>query len=443
MTTLSKPTKKPSPLAQSAVAFYLQQAQPLIDASRDLPLGAFRQSVAERFAQQGFPTRRDEDWKYTPLNAFLQTHYRLPGVASIDFAQVKRFLPPFAVMHLVFVDGYFSETFSDDLGALPEGLTIESVKDALDFVSGHQALMSHESQVEAEPFGCLNSLLFDDGVLIQLEQNCILDRPVLCTYLQTQSEHANTTRNRIVLAEGAQMTLIEQYVSLSDELNAFNNVVSEVELAQSAQLDQVVLQAIAHSGMHFGLQFVEQATQSRFSSHYIGLGAAISRHQNTLYMRGEHVESAQFSACLAQGNQVMDTRTHTQHQACWGVSRQLHKLVLDDQATGVFNGMIHVARGAQKTDGLMDNKNLLLSKQAQVDSKPQLEIYADDVKCSHGSASGQISDEQIFYLRARGIAEQDARRLVTQAFLLEPLESISSAPVRDWLAGKLVQKLNR
>jgi Fe-S cluster assembly protein SufD len=442
MTTLSKPIKKPSPLAQSAVDFYLQQAQGLIDAARDVPLGAFRQSVAQRFAQQGFPTRRDEQWQYTPLTAFLQTHYHLSGVAKVDFSQVKRFLPPFQVMHLVFIDGYFSETFSDDLAQLPSGLTIESVKDALDFVSGHQALTSHESLVEAEPFGCLNSLLFDDGVLIQLDAHCVLDRPLLCTYIQSQHQHANTTRNRVVLAQNAQMTLIEQYVTLGEGVNAFNNVVTEMELAESAQLDQVVLQAIDRQGMHFGLQFIEQAKQACFRSHYVGLGAAVSRHHNVVSMRGEHAESMQSSACLAQGNQVMDTRTYTEHQACWGVSRQLHKLVLDEEATGVFNGMIKVARGAQKTDGLMDNKNLLLSKQAQVDAKPQLEIYADDVKCSHGSASGQISDEQIFYLRARGIAEQDARRLVTQAFLLEPLETVRSEPVRHWLADKLIHKLN-
>ena len=127
MTTLSKPTNKVSPLAQSAIDFYLGEAQSLIQAAQDLPLGAFRRSVAERFAQQGFPTRREEDWKYTSLQTFLQTHYRVPGVAHIDFAQVKRFLPPFQVMHLVFVDGYFSEAFSDDLAELPRGLAIESV----------------------------------------------------------------------------------------------------------------------------------------------------------------------------------------------------------------------------------------------------------------------------------------------------------------------------
>lgn len=441
MTTLSSHTKKSSPLAQAAQDFYVQQVQNLNAATDDPSLKAFRQCVAERFAQQGFPTRRDEDWKYTPLNAFLQTHYTVGGVANLNEAQLKTLLPPFDVMHLVFVDGYFSERFSDDLSELPAGLIIEPVKDALDFTAGHQAMMAHESKIEAQSFGCLNSLLFDDGVLIQLEPHCVVERPILCSFVQTQHEHANTMRNRVVLAHGAQLTLIEQHVSFA-KINAFNNCVTEVEVAENARLDQVILQDIDNSGMHFSLQFIEQAKNSVVNSHYIGLGAQISRHQSEVRLRDEHIESSHNSACLATGTQIMDTRTYTEHQAWWGTSRQLHKLVLNDQAVGVFNGIIKVARGAQKTDGMMDNKNLLLSREAQVDSKPQLEIYADDVKCSHGSASGQISDEQIFYLRSRGIREADARRLVTQAFLLEPLETISAAPIRQWLADKLTHKLN-
>lgn len=442
MTTLSKPMKKHSPVAQKAIDFYLSQAQALNKATPHPTLVAFREEVGARFAAQGFPTRRDEDWKYTPITPFLQTHYAHEGVAKVDESMIKRCLPPFDVMHLVFIDGYFSDRYSDDLSELPRGLNIEPVKDALDFAQGHCGLLSHEEQVQAEPFGCLNSLLFDDGLLIQLDSHCHVERPIFCSYIQTQSQHANTVRNRVVLADGAQMTLIQQHVSLYAEMNAFDNVVTEIVLAERANLQQVIVQDLALQSSYVGLQMVEQAEKSVFNSVYVGVGAALSRHQNRVMMNGEHVESNQSSACLATGKQVMDTRTHTEHQAWWGVSRQLHKLVLDDQAVGVFNGMIKVHQGAQKTDGQMDNKNLLLSNTAQVDSKPQLEIYADDVKCSHGSASGQISNEQIFYLRARGINQADARRLVTQAFLLEPLEAVGSIKTQAWLANKLTKKLN-
>ncbi|UQB42582.1 Fe-S cluster assembly protein SufD [Thiomicrospira microaerophila] len=442
MTTLSKPMKKFSPVAQSAMDFYIALSESLSLQAGQPDLAAFRRDASARFAEQGFPSRRDEDWKYTPVTGFLQTHYQVSGGAKIDASQIKKLLPPFDVTHLVFIDGYFSETYSDDISELPRGLNIEPVKDVLDFSQGHCALMSHEDKIQAEPFGCLNSMLFDDGVLISLEPHCQVERPILCSFLQTQDRHANTVRNKVVLAHGAQLTLIQQHVTTQSDLNALDNVVSEIEIAEHANLQQIILQDLATQGAYFGLQMIDQAEKSVFNSVYVGLGAALSRHQNVLMMDGEHIESNQSSACLATGKQVMDTRTHTEHQAWWGVSRQLHKLVLDDQAVGVFNGMIKVHQGAQKTDGQMDNKNLLLSKTAQVDSKPQLEIYADDVKCSHGSASGQISDEQIFYLRARGINQADARRLVTQAFLLEPLETVASAKAQAWLSNQLTQKLN-
>ena len=442
MTTLSKPMKKSSPVAQKAIDFYLSQVQAINARHPNPALASFRQSVAERFAQQGFPSRRDEDWKYTPVTEFLKTHYTVEGVAQIDPQQIKQYLPPFDVMHLVFIDGYFSERYSDDLSELPRGLSIEPVKDALDFSQGHCSLMTHEDKIQAEPFGCLNSMLFDDGLLIQLDAHCHIERPIFCSYIQTQNQHANTLRNRVVLAQGAQLTLIQQHVSLRPDVNAFDNLVAEIVLAEHANLQQIILQDVSLLSGYFSLQTIDQAEKSVFNSVYVGIGGALSRHQNVLMMQGAHVESNQSSACLATGKQVMDTRTHTEHQAWWGVSRQLHKLVLDDQAVGVFNGMIKVHQGAQKTDGQMDNKNLLLSNTAQVDSKPQLEIYADDVKCSHGSASGQISEEQIFYLRARGINQADARRLVTQAFLLEPLEVIGSPKTQAWLSNKLTHKLN-
>lgn len=442
MTTLSKPIKKNSPLAQKAIDFYLSQAKTLIEKADQPSMASFRQCVADRFEEQGFPTRRDEHWKYTPLTEFLQTHYTIEGVASIDRAQVKSFLPDFEVMHLVFVDGHFSGKFSDDMSDLAAGLTVEAVKDTLDFTAGYQVLMAHEEGIEQEPFGRLNSMLFDDGVVIHVDPHYAVKRPILCTFIQTQDKHANTVRNRISLENGAQMTLIQQHVSLHENLNAFDNVVTEISLAEGAHLNQVVLQDITKQGMYFGLQFVEQSKKSNFRTHFIGLGGAISRHQNFVKMRDERIETEQSSACFANGTQIMDTRTHTEHQAWWGESRQLHSLVLDDQAGGVFDGMIKVHKNGQKTDGQMDNKNLLLSNKAQIDSKPRLEIYADDVKCSHGSASGQINEEQIFYLRSRGISEADARLLITQAFLLEPLETIVSVPLRNWLAAKLTHKLN-
>ncbi len=253
-----------------------------------------------------------------------------------------------------------------------------------------------------------------------------------------------TVRNHVVLEENAEMTLVEQFVSLStdEDFKGCTNVVTEMDIAKSARMKQVLVQQQNHSSYYFNNQFIFQADQSTFNTFYTGLGSLISRHQNHLFMNGEHIENQQNSACLGRGQQTMDSRTNTEHNQVWGKSQQLHKYVLDDSAVGVFDGMIRVDRLAQKTDGQMDNKNLLLSTKAKVDCKPQLEIYADDVKCSHGSATGQINQDQIFYLQARGIPRSKAIKMITQSFLMEPAEGISNANIRQWVMTTLADQLN-
>jgi len=242
-----------------------------------------------------------------------------------------------------------------------------------------------------------------------------------------------------VVKENAELTLVEQFVSLIDNtenaaFEACTNVVTVMNLEASARVRQVVLQQQSDFAYYFHNQFIFQSDLSDFNTFYGGLGSQLSRHQNHLFMNGERIENTQNSACLAHKKQVVDSRTNTQHKQVWGASRQLHKYVLADAAVGVFDGMIGVDRQAQKTDGQMDNKNLLLSSAAKMNSKPQLEIYADDVKCSHGCATGQINQEQIFYLQARGISRTKAIEMITKAFLMEPVEMINRADVQQWVA---------
>ena len=186
-----------------------------------------------------------------------------------------------------------------------------------------------------------------------------------------------------------------------------------------------------------GTHAVRQRSGSQLLSDTVQLGGRVSRHMTSTCLLGEHAGSEVNSASLVRGEQVIDSRTFTDHVSALCQSRQNHRLVVADSGRGVFDGMIHVARGAQKTDGLMDNKNLLIGERAKVDAKPRLEIYADDVKCSHGSATGQLDRDQLFYLRARGLDADTARRLITRAFLAEPLEGTTHDALRDWLIGLL------
>lgn len=438
--------KKFSPVVKAAMEHYAQLSDDLNKACEHANVVALRQQAKQTFMQQGFPTRRDEDWGYTKLTDFVQTHFRIEGLSQISLGDIQPFLPSYPATRIVMVDGWFSENLSDDLSSLPKGVSVESMNDILDIPESAEKLIGPQTEIEKEPFGILNTMLLSDGYFLQVSRNTAVEIPIFVLHVQTQNQHVSNLRNRIIVEQNAELTLIESYVSLTagqdEAFSGLTNVVSEIEVAEEARFKQVVFQGQAEKSYYFGNQFVSQGARSMFNTLYAATGSLTSRHQNHLQMNGEHIESTQNSACYASGQQTMDSRTYTEHNQVNGVSRQLHKYVLDGSAVGVFNGMIKVAQAAQKTDGQMDNKNLLLSNTAQMDTKPQLEIYADDVKCSHGSATGQINKDQVFYLQARGITKPQAIRMITEAFLLEPLEEVGNPDIKAWVASSLSQKLN-
>lgn len=428
--------RKISPVVQKAVEHYASEARSLIKSSDNAKLNALREQALARFETSALPNQRDEDWQYTRLTGFVQDHFHIQPSAQITSEQVKQFLPSFAVTKVVFVDGWFSEALSDDLSSLPKTAYFETFVDVVDDGGDCTKLFAIEDEVAKEPFANLNSCLATDGFYLQLEANSHLEMPIFVLHIQTNSNQSSHTRNRISVGENAELTLVERYVSLDAE-STFTNVVTHLDIAKHARVKQIVMQEQVEAAYYFNNQYIYQAESSQFNTFYGSMGSQIARHQNHLWMNGEHIESEQNSACLAKNKQVVDSRTDTQHNDVWGQSHQLHKYVLTDTATGVFNGMIRVDQKAQKTDGQMDNKNLILSNDAKMDTKPQLEIYADDVKCSHGSATGQIDANQIFYLQARGINREDAIKMITHAFLLEPTESISKDEIRTWVNNLL------
>jgi len=435
--------RKISPIAKQAVDHYVAQSELLNERCEQPALRAIRKQAQDALKEQGFPTQRDEAWQYTRLTNFVKNRFVQKPATPLTAEQVRKYLPSFPVTMVVFVDGWFSELLSDDLEELPNGVVYESFKDAIDIAGDNHKLFDRDAEVTKEPFGVLNSMLLADGFYLQLAPNAYMELPLFVLHIQTSADHLSNVRNYIEVSENAELTVIERYVSLLDEPDTVSctNVVTEVDVAKHARFRQVIMQEQNEQAYYFNNQFIYQKESSSVNSFYGGLGSQLSRHQNHIYMDGEHIESQQNSACLAKGSQVVDSRTDTQHNDVWGNSQQLHKYVLTDTATGVFNGMIRVDQKAQKTDGQMDNKNLLLSNSAKMDTKPQLEIYADDVKCSHGSASGQIDENQIFYLQARGIRRADAIKMITHAFLLEPSELISNDGIRHWVVDRLTMSL--
>ncbi|GAB6070740.1 Fe-S cluster assembly protein SufD [Thiomicrorhabdus hydrogeniphila] len=435
--------RKISPVAKKAVEHYIAQSELLNANCQSAAFKKVRKQAQEHIALQGFPTQRDENWQYTRLTNFVQNQFQMQDANTVSREQISALRPSFAVSMVVFVDGWFSESLSDDLTSLPNGVIFESFRDVEQLSGDSSVIFENQSAIFDEPFGVLNSLLLADGFYLQLAANAYLETPFFVLNVQTRANQMSNVRNRIELAENAELTIIERFVSLSEdtEQTACTNVVTEIHLDKQARCKQVLMQEQNDQAFYFNNQFIYQADNSNFNTFYAGLGSQLSRHQNHIYMNGEHIENNQNSACLAKDNQVVDSRSDTQHNDVWGLSQQLHKYVLADHAIGVFNGMIKVDQKAQKTDGQMDNKNLLLSDTAKMDTKPQLEIYADDVKCSHGAASGQIDKNQIFYLQARGIHRADAIKMITHAFLLEPAEGISNLNIRHWVTERLSASL--
>lgn len=432
--------KKLSPVAQKTRDFYLQQAGKLSEVSSGV-LKQVREQAQEAFATQAFPTTKDEDWQYTKLTGFVQNHFESGQASEMVSDKVRGFMPSFPVIQLVFVDGFFSESLSDDLNELPKGISLESFADTLSMNSELDQVFAGQDKILSEPFGSLNTMLMRDGYTLQIGANATFELPLFVLHVQTKENSISSVRNRVEVGENAEVTLVERYVSLHEKGAACHNIVTEIDVAKHARVKQVIVQQQNEASYYFNNQFITQAESSSFNTFFASIGADTSRHQNHLYMNGDHIENTQNSACIGRQSQTVDSRSYTEHNHEHGFSRQLHKFVLDDKSVGVFNGMIRVDQKGQKTDGQMDNKNLILSNTAKMDAKPQLEIYADDVLCSHGSATGQIDENQIFYLQARGITKAAARQMITKAFLLEPVEEISHVEIRRWITEQLESAL--
>ncbi|MGC9386409.1 MAG: Fe-S cluster assembly protein SufD [Hydrogenovibrio sp.] len=427
---------KMSPAARQMLDHLVAQARQLNENTQAEALVEKRLEAESRLLVKGLPTRQDEDWQYTSLLPWLPHRFEIKASgAEPSLEALQTHLLPEEAIRLVFVDGVFSESLSAGFDLIPDALSIEMAEaDAIQTIS---------PKVEADAFELMNELLLDQGLTVRLDDRAALDVPVYVVQVQTQSEGLTNLRMQVEVGEKAEMTLIQQYVCLGGVESVFVNELAHLHLGQHARLKQVVLQDLSRNSFYFNHQYFRQAEASDLSTVYLGLGAEISRHQNQVALAGSYAECEQNSIGFGTDKQLVDSRTETLHQVAHCNSRQLHKFVLDGQARGVFNGMIYVAQDAQKTDGQMDNKNLLLSNDANMDTKPQLEIYADDVKCSHGCASGEIDENQLFYAQARGIRKADAVRLITQAFLLEPLETLSKIERRQWLASQVMRKLDR
>ncbi|HEV8439402.1 MAG TPA: Fe-S cluster assembly protein SufD [Methylomirabilota bacterium] len=405
-----------------------------------------RRAAIGRFAERGLPTRRDEEWKYTSIAPIAETPFDL-GADRTDDELTEEMIAPFCLSpewrRLVFVNGRYCAKLST-VGSLPRGVRIESLGEALytDAEMLRPHLITSASAETPEAFAALNTAFWRDGAFVYVPAGADVTEPVHLLFVATAPgpPRIDHPRNLIVLERESHATLVEGYVTLGGDAY-LTNAMDDIIVGSGASLDHCKIQLEGQRAFHVGRTQVRLARASHVGSCSVTFGGRLVRNDVHAHMGAEAASCALSGLFVIGGRQHVDTHTVVDHAAPRAMSRQLYKGILDCRARGVFNGRVIVRPGANGTDAHQTNKNLLLSDEVEVDSKPQLEIFADDVKCSHGAADGQVAADAVFYLKSRGLDEAAAMRLLTVGFANEVLGRIRVEPVRAWLESLLTARL--
>jgi Fe-S cluster assembly protein SufD len=415
---------------------------------RELPGAALpwmreaRHEALERFGEVGFPSLRDEDWKYTRLSAIEKRAFRTRSQGGrLGAADVDALALP-GTRRLVFINGRYAPDFALDQGA-PPGARIGNLAAALsERIEGLESLLRGADGATANGFDALNAALWGDGAYIDLATGTLLERPIHLLYITSESDIATHPRTIVRARAGSSVSIVEHHVGLGDVVS-FTNATTRIVIEPGARVEHCKLQQESPRSFHVGSVGVRQQQDSRFVSCSFALGAALSRIGIDTRLEAPGCEAVLNGLYVAGGRQHVDHHTSIEHIAERGTSREWYRGVLDGRARAVFNGKVVVRPGAQKTDAHQSNRNLLLSEGAEVDTKPQLEIYADDVKCTHGATVGALDDDQVFYLRSRGLDERSARNMLTLAFADEIVGRCGIEPLRERvrtvLGGRLLK----
>jgi Fe-S cluster assembly protein SufD len=400
-------------------------------------LCSIRRSAIARFSELGFPSAHDEDWRFTNVAPIAETSFRLArdGCGGL----ITRDLDPFvfgalACHRLVFVNGRYVPQLSS-LEDLPKKLRITGLAQALGS-DGHslEPHLARYADYQHDAFSALNTAFTEDGAYVHIPRGTVLQQPIHLLYVSTSAPAPTMThpRNLVLLGDGCEASVVEEYVSLGGVIY-LSNVVTEAVVGEHSVLHHYLIERESHRAFNVSTLRVEQGRSSTVESHSVLLGGALVRNNIHVVMSGEGGDCLINGLFMGKDSQHLDNYMKVEHASPHCNSRQFYHGVLDDKSRGVFHGRIVVHKGAQKTDAKQTNRNLLLSEEAQIDTKPQLEIYADDVKCTHGATIGQIDEDALFYLRSRGIADTSARQLLLYAFANESLQRMKIGAIREQL----------
>ena len=404
---------------------------------------SIRKAAIARFSELGFPTTKHEEWRFTNVAPIAGREFSpaLEKNNSLTKEQIRPFL--FKTPHrLVFVNGQYSDALSS-LGSFPKGVTVSSLSSALRntpaLVTPH---LAEYASIEDNAFVALNTAFVRDGGFVYVPDGIQFDEPLHLLFLSDAGEGMMISpRNLMIVGKRAQLSIVESYVALTDS-NYLVNAVTEVSLDEESTLEHDKLQNDGMKAFHVSAANVRQKRGSNYVSNTLAMGGALVRNNLTAVLDGEHSECTLNGLTLGTGSQLIDHHTAIDHATPNCTSHELYKAILDQKSHGVFNGKIFVRADAQKTDAKQTNKTLLLSDEAVIDTKPQLEIFADDVKCTHGATVGQLDEEQVFYLRSRGIDRTHARDILTFAFAGDVVNRVHNESLRSQMEALVNDKLN-
>jgi Fe-S cluster assembly protein SufD len=397
-------------------------------------LHSLRKQGMARFQALGFPTTKNEDWHFTSVAPIAERTFRPAtrgGASSVGIkrADLERFNFGENGWHtIVFVNGALSEDLSSKAG-LGNGVRVSSLAGAIKTgPAGIERYLGKIANFEQHTFTALNTAFINDGAFIEFAVDAIVEQPIHLVFV-SDGEGASHPRNLIVAGRHSRATVIESYVSLRDS-GYFTNAVTEISVGEGAHVDHYKMQRESESAFHVGTVQIRQARDSRLHSFSFAVGGSLARTNIYTSLDGDAATCTLNGLYLTDGTQHIDNQTSIEHIAPNCPSHEVYKGVLDGRSHAVFNGKVYVHPEAQKTDGKQSNNNLLLSPGARVDTKPQLEIFADDVKCTHGATVGRLDEQAMFYLNSRGIGPETARVLLTYAFAADVLETIELEPLK-------------
>ena len=402
-----------------------------------------RREALIRFGQMGLPKTKDEHWKYTDVRSIARKSFRPQMIESqFDETLINNLIIPGIESHLLlFLDGRWIPQMSR-CDALPKGVMVRGLAETLDQSS--QRIKDKLGKALQEPthgFNAINSAFVFDGAFIEIDPDVRLDKPIECVYISSAQEDLLVLpRNLVWLHTGSEATLIERYSSLSPT-SCLTSAVSEVVIEDEAKLNFVKFQDESLKSFHIGGSFFEVGREAHLSTTTITFGGALVRNDLNVNLNGAGSQVGLNGLYVGDKSQHIDNDTRVSHNASDTTSHQVYRGILDGSSRGVFRGHIEVKPNAQQTNAAQENHNLMLSRQAEADSMPQLEIYADDVRCAHGATIGQLDDELVFYLQSRGIKKLDAKKILTQAFAKEVLNKLEPASFRKYLNNRFEEVL--